>query len=89
MQQQAKEGEKVLGRKMHVPLAASWMDEDSPWLIARIAEAAWNVDISENYWINRTIKFLDKQTCWPTPLGLLVSKVGRVQEMAFSSFFWP
>lgn len=27
--------------------AAHWMDESTPWLVARIEDATWNVDVSE------------------------------------------
>jgi len=44
---QAREWGKVRGWQMPVLFAAQWMDEETPWLIARIEDVAWNVDVSE------------------------------------------
>ena len=46
-QAQAKEWGEVLGWKMPTLFAAQWMDEQTPWLTARIEDVAWNVDVSE------------------------------------------
>ncbi len=47
-QAQAKEWGQVLGWQMPTLFAAQWMDEGSPWLIARIEDVSWNVDVSES-----------------------------------------
>jgi len=44
---QAKEWGEVDGWKMPILFAAQWMDESTPWLVARIEQAAWNVDVSD------------------------------------------
>jgi hypothetical protein len=44
---QAIEWGEIKGWKMPVLFAAQWMDESSPWLVARIEDVAWNVDVSE------------------------------------------
>lgn len=44
---QAKEWGEVKGIQMPVLFAAQWMDESSPWLMAKIEDATWNVDVSE------------------------------------------
>ena len=44
---QAKEWGEVGGWKMPVLFAAQWMDESTPWLVARIEDVSWNVDVSE------------------------------------------
>jgi len=46
-QAQAKEWGEILGWQMPTLFAAQWMDEKSPWLIARIEDVSWNVDVSE------------------------------------------
>jgi len=46
-QAQVKAWGEVEGWQMPVEFAAQWMDEGSPWLIAKIEDAAWNVDVSE------------------------------------------
>lgn len=46
-QAQVKEWGEVDGWKMPVLFAAQWMDESTPWLMARIEDVAWNVDVSE------------------------------------------
>lgn len=44
---QAEEWGTVNGWKMPILFAAQWMDESSPWLVARIEDVVWNVDVSE------------------------------------------
>lgn len=44
---QALEWGEIDGWKMPILFAAQWMDESTPWLVARIEDAAWNVDVSE------------------------------------------
>jgi len=44
---QANEWGEINGWTMPILFAAKWMDESSPWLVARIEDAAWNVDVSE------------------------------------------
>ena len=46
-QAQALEWGEVQGWQMPVVFAAQWMDEDSPWLIARIEDVVWNVEITK------------------------------------------
>lgn len=45
-QAQALEWGKVRGWHIHTLFAAQWMDESSPWLVARIEDVVWNVDVS-------------------------------------------
>jgi hypothetical protein len=40
------------GLMMPTRFAAQWMDEDSPWLVADIEEAVWNVDVSNYFELN-------------------------------------
>ncbi len=44
---QAKEWGEVRGWEMPVLFAAQWKDESTPWLVARIEDVDWNVDVSE------------------------------------------
>lgn len=37
----------IKGWRMPVEFAAQWMDEDSPWLVAKIEDIVWNVDVSD------------------------------------------
>ncbi len=46
-QAQVKEWGNVLGWQMPILFAVQWMDEATPWLVARVEDVAWNVDISE------------------------------------------
>ncbi len=46
-QAQALEWGKVNGWMMPTLFAAQWMDESSPWLVARIEDVVWNVDVSD------------------------------------------
>lgn len=46
-QAQALEWGEVNGFFMPTLFAAQWMDETSPWLLARIEDVTWNVDVSE------------------------------------------
>jgi len=46
-QAQVREWGEIKGWKMPVLFAAQWMDEKTPWLIARIEDVAWNVDVSD------------------------------------------
>ena len=46
-QAQALEWGEVNGFFMPTLFAAQWMDEASPWLLARIEDVTWNVDVSE------------------------------------------
>lgn len=46
-QAQALEWGEVNGFFMPTLFAAQWMDESSPWLMARIEDVTWNVDVSE------------------------------------------
>jgi hypothetical protein len=36
---------RLAGWQMPVLFGAQWMDEDSPWLVARIEDIVWNVDV--------------------------------------------
>jgi len=44
---QVKEWGEIKGWKIPVLFAAQWMDETTPWLMARIEDVVWNVDVSE------------------------------------------
>lgn len=46
-QAQVREWGEVKGWKMPVVFSAQWMNESSPWLIAKIEDVNWNVDISD------------------------------------------
>ncbi|MFW5714189.1 MAG: DUF6544 family protein, partial [Brevefilum sp.] len=46
-QAQAKEWGDVGGWQIPVLFAAQWMDEDTPWLVARIEDIVLNVDVSD------------------------------------------
>jgi len=37
----------IKGWRMPVEFAAQWMDEDSPWLVAKIEDVVWNADVSD------------------------------------------
>lgn len=46
-QAQALEWGELEGLRMPILFAAQWMDEESPWLVARIEDVRWNVDVEE------------------------------------------
>lgn len=46
-QAQALEWGEVNGWTIPTLFAAQWMDESSPWQVARIEDVVWNVDVSD------------------------------------------